>query len=238
MTLQRGRIQADLLLRAPGIPVRPSNEARRRPKPGAMNDASANPGTKGREGAAADEQLMAEFSRGSMDAFGQLFSRYKQPLYGFFRRRLGDPAQAEELTQETFLVILRRSSGYEPRASFRTYLYAVGFNLLRAHRRKTTFRAMFLGVAPEGHEPAVRNTADTGVFLREALSQLERQDREILLLREFEQLDYAEIAEVLRLPLNTVRSRLFRARTRLRELLATPASRPSTRTFTEYEERV
>jgi RNA polymerase sigma-70 factor (ECF subfamily) len=181
---------------------------------------------------------MAAFTHGSMDAFGELFSRYKQPLYGFFRRRTGDPAQAEELMQETFLAILRPSSRYEPRASFRTYLYAVGFNLLRSHRRKTTFRAMFFGAAPEGHEPAVRNTADTEVFLREALSQLDRQDREILLLREFEQLDYMEIAEVLNLPLNTVRSRLFRARTKLRELLAAPASRPSTKTFTEYEERV
>lgn len=203
--------------------------------PGTMTDASTNPG---RDGATTDEQLMVAFSRGSMDAFGELFSRYKQPLYGFFRRRIGDPAQAEELTQETFLVILLPSSRYEPRASFRTYLYAVGFNLLRAHRRKTTFRAMFFGVAPEGHEPAVRSTLDIEVLLREALSQLERQDREILLLREFEQLDYAEIAELLNLPLNTVRSRLFRARTKLRELLAAPASRPSTKTFTEYEERV
>jgi len=206
--------------------------------PGTMNDASINPGTDGREPEATDEKLMAAFTHGSMDAFGQLFSRYKQPLYGFFRRRIGDPAQAEELTQETFLAMLRPSSRYEPRASFRTYLYAVGFNLLRAHRRKMTFRAMFLGAAPEGHEAAVRNTADTEVFLREALSQLDRQDREILLLREFEQLDYTEIAEVLHLPLNTVRSRLFRARTKLRELLTTPASRPSTKTFTEYEERV
>jgi len=201
-----------------------------------MTDASTNPGTE-RKGATTDEQLMVAFSHGSMDAFGQLFLRYKQSLYGFFRRRVADQTQAEELTQETFLAILRPSSRYEPRACFRTYLYAVAFNLLRSHRRKTTFRAMFFGIAPDGHEPAVRSTIDTEVFLREALSQLERQDREILLLREFEQLDYAEIAELLNLPLNTVRSRLFRARTRLRELLA-PASRPSTKTFTEYEERV
>jgi RNA polymerase sigma-70 factor (ECF subfamily) len=200
-----------------------------------MTDASTNPG---RDGTITDEQLMVAFSHGSMDALGELFSRYKQPLYGFFRRRIGDPAQAEELTQETFLAILRPSSRYEPRASFRTYIYAVGLNILRAHRRKATFRAMFFGVAPEGHQPAVRNTTDIEVFLREALGQLDPQDREILLLREFEQLDYAEIAEVLDLPLNTVRSRLFRARTKLRELLAAPASRPSTKTFTEYEERV
>jgi RNA polymerase sigma-70 factor (ECF subfamily) len=70
------------------------------------------------------------------------------------------------------------------------------------------------------------------------VNRLERVDREILLLREFEHLSYAEIAELLRLPLNTVRSRLFRARTALRELLAAPAPKSSSKDFTEYEERV
>src|SRR5689334_16153840 len=91
-----------------------------------------------------DEQLMVAFSRGSTEAFSELFSRYKQRVFGFFRRRVPDPAQAEELAQETFLAILRGSSRYEPRALFRTYLYAIGFKILRAHRRKTAFRATFL----------------------------------------------------------------------------------------------
>ena len=57
--------------------------------------------------AASDEQLMIAFSRGVSDAFGELFSRYKQPLFGFFRRRVVDSALAEELTQETFLAVVR-----------------------------------------------------------------------------------------------------------------------------------
>jgi len=192
---------------------------------------------------ASDEQLMVAFSRGSADSFSELFSRYKQPMFGFFRRRLRDPAQAEELTQETFLAILRASSHYEPSATFRTYLYSIGFNILRAHRRKTAFRAMFHaamfeGAGREDREPAVRNTMDTDMWLRDAVNRLERMDREILLLREFEQLSYAEIAELLGLPLNTVRSRLFRARTALRDLLVAPAPKPSSKDFTEYEERV
>src|SRR3984893_12069847 len=190
----------------------------------------------GQEMVASDEQLMVAFSRGSTDSFGELFSRYKQPLFGFFRRRLRDPAQAEELTQETFLAILRASSHYEPSATFRTYLYAIGFNILRAHRRKAAFRAMFQGI--EDREAVTRNTMDSDVWLRDGVNRLERIDREILLLREFEQLSYAEIAELLRLPLNTVRSRLFRARTAVRESLAAPASKASPKDFTEYEERV
>jgi RNA polymerase sigma factor (sigma-70 family) len=96
---------------------------------------------------------------------------------------------------------------------------------------------MFHG-AERDRESAVRNTMDTDVWLRDAVNKLERIDREILLLREFEQLSYAEIAELLRLPLNTVRSRLFRARTALRDLLDAPAPKSSAKDFTEYEERV
>jgi RNA polymerase sigma-70 factor, ECF subfamily len=184
-----------------------------------------------------DEQLMAAFAGGSKIAFGELFSRYKQPLYGFFRRRVADPAQAEELAQETFLAVLRASSRYEHRALFRTYLYAIGFKILGAHRRKAAFRATFLGTA-EGREPASPNAMDAEVWLRQAVGKLGRLDREILLLREFEQLSYAEIAELLSLPVNTVRSRLFRARTALRDLLTAPAPKPSAEKLTESEGRV
>lgn len=92
-----------------------------------------------------DERLMLAFTQGSPEAFTELFHRYKQPIYGFFCRRVTDPANAEELTQETFFALLRAGARYEPRALFRTYLYAIGFKILHAHRRKAAFRAAFLG---------------------------------------------------------------------------------------------
>ena len=182
-----------------------------------------------------DEQLMAALARGSTDAFNQLFARYGQPLFGFFRRRVADPAQAEELTQETWIALLRAAPRYQAAALFRTYLYAIALNLLRAHRRKAAFRAMFHATAE--HEPSTRNTLDAEIVLRDALRKLDRIDREILLLREFEQLTYTEIAELLDLRLNTVRSRLFRARTALRDLLGAPAPKPSALKVTEEQER-
>jgi RNA polymerase sigma-70 factor, ECF subfamily len=203
-----------------------------------MKDAPGNPEADKPAIAGSDEQLMVAFSGGSAEAFAELFSRYKQPLFGFFRRRVADPAQAEELTQETFLAVLRTSLRYQPRALFRTYLYAVGFRILRAHRRKAAFRATFLGAAGAYREPAAQNTVDAELFLRHAMAKLERTDREILMLREFEQLSYAEIAELLGLPLNTVRSRLFRARTALRELLVAPAPGVPAAKLAESEERV
>ena len=175
-----------------------------------------------------DEQLMLAFAAGQTDAFSALFTRYKQPLFGFFRRRLADPAQAEELAQETFIAVLRSAQRYQPSALFRTFLYAVAFKILRAHRRKAAFRATFFGEQPEGREPASHSSPVIDLFMRQAVASLDRIDREVLLLREFEKLSYAEIAEVLMLPLNTVRSRLFRARTALHDLLGAPApSRPS-----------
>ena len=189
-----------------------------------------NPGENESPGAAhrrpaeqTDEQLMVAFARGQADAFNLLFERYKHPLFGFFRRRLDNTPQAEELTQETFLAVLRGSVRYEATALFRTWLYAIGFKILRAHRRKAAFRAMFSGSAPAHHEPAARDHLDSDMLLQEAVGRLDRMDREILLLREFEQLTYAEIAMLLRVPVNTVRSRLFRARSELRKLLLAPA---------------
>lgn len=189
-------------------------------------DAVSGPGQVAANPPASDEQLMLAFALGSSDAFSELFRRYKQPVYGFFRRRLADSAHAEELTQETFIVLLRSASRYQPRALFRTYLYAIGFQLLRAHRRKTAFRATFFGKPNRVADPGKQDATESNLWVRRAVEKLEPMDREILMLRELEQLSYAEIAHLLRLPLNTVRSRLFRARTALRELLE-PSASPS-----------
>ena len=173
---------------------------------------------------ASDERLMLAFSQGSSEAFTELFSRYKQPIYGFFRRRVAEPAHAEELTQETFLALLRAAARYQPRALFRTYLYAIGFKILRAHRRKAAFRAAFFGQTNSAPDPSRKDATESGLWVRSAVEKLDPIGREILFLREFEQLSYAEIADLLRLPLNTVSSRLFRARTALRNLLEPPSS--------------
>jgi RNA polymerase sigma-70 factor (ECF subfamily) len=187
-------------------------------------------------GGRSDEELMLAFCRGSREAFDELFGRYRQPLFGFFRRRVTDAARAEELTQDTFVAVLRGAERWEPTALFRTYLYAIGLKILSAERRKTAFRAMFLGTA--AREPEARSSLDADVVMRDAVSRLERMDREVLLLREFEQMSYAEIGELLRLPVNTVRSRLFRARTALREVLTVPVAKAPARGLTEFEERV
>jgi RNA polymerase sigma-70 factor (ECF subfamily) len=161
-----------------------------------------------------DETLMLDFQRGSRPAFEELFARYRQPLYGFFRGRLGSGESADDLTQETFLAVIRATTRYEPRALVRTYLYSIAFKLLSAERRKMGRDHLTDLTAICSHD------SDERLWVRQALDRLDANDREILMLREYEQLSYGEIAELLRLPLNTVRSRLFRARMELKGILA------------------
>jgi RNA polymerase sigma-70 factor (ECF subfamily) len=167
-----------------------------------------------------DEQLILELQQGSDEALSELFLRYRERVYGFFRRRISDAAQAEELSQETFHAVLRAAHRYEPRATFRAYLFGIAFYILAAHRRKSALDPT-ASPAPDGPSDPSGINPDNVIWVRQAVARLDPAEREVLLLREFEELSYEEIAKVLHAPVNTVRSRLFRARMALREILAT-----------------
>jgi RNA polymerase sigma-70 factor, ECF subfamily len=181
-----------------------------------------------------DEQLMLDFQSGSKAAFTELFERYRQAVFGYFRRRLADAARAEELAQETFLAVLRAVTRYEPRATFRTYLYGIASIQLLAERRKGAQRTAIFDLKPA--DPPDPRDPEAAVEIRRAFERLEPEDREVLMLREYEQLSYAEIAALQHAPVNTVRSRLFRARQALKELLiARPEVRAPIRKGFEHE---
>ena len=164
-----------------------------------------------------DDELMLAYRAGEQHAFELLFDRYRDPIWRFFRRRVPDARRSEELTQETFLALLRAAARYQPRASFRSYLFGIAFNLLAASRREDR-RAPTTGLdevdvaAPGGDATAV-------LWVRQALSELDAGEREVLMLREYDQLSYDEIAALVGVPVGTVRSRLFRARLALRDKL-------------------
>src|SRR5262245_14363042 len=174
-----------------------------------------------------DEQLMLRFQKGATPAFEELFQRYRKPIYAFFRRRLDDVAGAEEMTQETFIVILRGIERYEPKAQFRTYIYAIALKLLWSERRRA-LREKRTGAELSQQDVAQSAPGDT-FWIRDALSKLDADHREVLMLREYEQLSYDEIAALLDIPVNTVRSRLFRARTELKVLVESQTAREAAR---------
>lgn len=147
-----------------------------------------------------------------------LFARYRQPVWAFFRRRVPDPERARELAQDTFAAVLEAAPRYEPCAAFRSYLFGIAFNVLAAARRRMPrHQTSADGAIGEAAAPA-SDPADV-LWVRQALSALDLDDREILMLREYDGLAYDDIAALLGVPLNTVRSRLFRARLALREAL-------------------
>jgi RNA polymerase sigma-70 factor, ECF subfamily len=163
-----------------------------------------------------DEELMLAFQKGSTESFSELFLRYRHPLFGFFRRRLSNPTRAEELTQECFLAVLQGAERWEPRATFRTYLYSIALKLSAAEYRRSQREPQSGADADDVGRP---NSTEAELRVRRAIAALDAEHREVVLLREFEGLSYEEIATALRIPANTVRSRLFRARMSLKNLL-------------------
>lgn len=161
-----------------------------------------------------DEALMLAFQAGDSGAFDTLFERYRQPIWAFFRRRTVNAADAEELAQDVFLAVFQGRTRYEPRAPFRTYLFGIAFNVVNAWRRRAATHAGDHQLT-DIHAAAATDPTPA-IVVRQALAALDEADREIVMLREFDALSYADIAALIDIPVNTVRSRLFRARVALR----------------------
>jgi RNA polymerase sigma-70 factor, ECF subfamily len=179
-----------------------------------------------------DEQLMLDLRAGAREAFEALFERHRSDVWRFFRRRVGDPARSEELTQDVFVAILQNARRYEARGTFRSYLFGIAYNTLLAERRRGRHRHASL----TADAAAATIDLDVGLWVRRALEALDPDAREVVMLREYEQLAYQDIADVLRIPLNTVRTRLFRAREDLRAaLLRRACLGPAASTLEECE---
>jgi len=163
---------------------------------------------------------MLEVRNGSRAAFETLFARYREPVWRFFRRREADAARAEELAQDTFVGVLEGARRYQGRGTFRSYLFGAAYNVLLADRRRHAQRP---SVPLETDPAADAGDPDAAIWVRTAIATLDEDDRELLMLREYEQLSYQEIADLRRIPLNTVRSQLFRARQALKAALESRA---------------
>ena len=182
----------------------------------------------------ADEALVAELAGGREAAFAELFRRYRPRIEQFVRwHASGRVDTVEEMTQEIFVQLYRSLPGYAGRSSFRTWLYALARNVCRHRRRKRRRRLSFERPEEELGEQGWQRVPDLApsVVDRLAAGELRRSVREevdrlapiyrtVLLLRDWEELSYAEIARVLELPVGTVRSRLHEARAQLTSALA------------------
>lgn len=172
---------------------------------------------------AEDHLLVGRARDGDQRAFAELVRRYQDRVFRFVLRMTGSRDESMELTQDTFMKAWQALPRWEPQAQFATWLFRIARNgALDLLRRRSTLEFVPIEEDPgfAAHQPAPDEQVDLrrrfGV-LDAVLRQLQPEHREILLLREIEQLSYAEIAATLAIQEGTVKSRVARARAALLE---------------------
>lgn len=176
-----------------------------------------------------DEGLLQAWQKGRTAAMERLLDRYQDRVYRFVKWKSGASGpDAEDLAQEVFLQVFRSAHRFGGRSRFRTWLYSVAGNVCRNWMRNAAVRRRHAAAHEDASPGAVADFADERPDPLEALSGTERErivrqavldlevdHRVILLLREWEELSYGEIADVLDLSLGTVKSRVHHARLKL-----------------------
>ncbi len=187
----------------------------------------------------ADAALVARCKTNDLTAFEEMVERYQHKIYGYVRRLVGNETDAEDITQEVFLKALTSLHAFREESSLQTWLFRIATNLCRdLMRRRQRERGWFslwrrteeeqegggerlLDIPDlEGDPERLLLREELGELLQRAIEELPWRMREVLVLHDLEALSYEEIAEALGIPLGTVKSRLFHARARLREALA------------------
>lgn len=172
-----------------------------------------------------DEDAMSALQNGDDLALNRLMGRWQLPLRSFLYRSLRDEQDALDLAQETFVRIYQHRARYRPGARFSTWMFQIALNLsrdqLRRRRRRPTTS---LEEAPEPvttRAPDIAATdAEAAAAVRDAVAALPHELREAVLLSEFQGLSHAEVADAVGATPKAVETRLYRAREKLRTLLA------------------
>jgi RNA polymerase sigma-70 factor (ECF subfamily) len=183
-----------------------------------------------------DETLLLRFGKGQEEAFAVLIQRYERELYGYLRRYLGDGSLAEDVFQNTFLQLYLKSGQYEPGRPVRPWLYTIATHqAIDALRRNGRHQAVSLDIqretSSEGEaqslmellESREEGPIDLAVGqerrerIRASVEQLPDFLRQVLVMAYYQGLKYREIADILSIPVGTVKSRLHAALVKLQE---------------------
>lgn len=185
-----------------------------------------------------DPELVARARRGSQAAYRELLERYQRPVFSIIYRMVRDREQAEDLAQETFVRVFHHIDRYDPRFKFSSWIFKIATNLtIDALRRRepntisldgsryatsdAEIEATTITVPSSDENPEERLEAkELGGEIEQAIGRLRPEYRAAILLRHVEGREYQEIAEIMGLPLGTVKTYLHRARIELRGVLA------------------
>ncbi|MBC7187710.1 MAG: sigma-70 family RNA polymerase sigma factor [Calditrichaeota bacterium] len=178
-----------------------------------------------------DEELIAKFQNGDLYAFDVLVRRYKNQLMNFVCRFVGNREEAEDIVQDTFVRLYRNKHSYRRIARFSTWIYTIAGNLAKTELRKRKGRRL-LAISQLGCEDKDYEIEDSafdpeqevdgtmkGAIIQREIDRLPPKFREVIILRDIQELSYEEISEIIKAPLGTVKSRVNRARLRLQKRL-------------------
>ena len=179
-----------------------------------------------------DQTLIDQCLAGRREAFGQLVERYQHRLYHGLLHALGSAEDAQDIAQEAFVHAFEKLASFKGEAAFYSWLFRIALNASVSARRKTRRMSASVetrrdesGLEPTDENPAsepsyAMDVSDRQRLVRQALSELSEEFRTALVLKEMDGMSYEEIAEVIAVPLGTVRSRIHRARLELRAKLS------------------
>jgi len=181
---------------------------------------------------ATDEELILAFQNGDRNAFNQIVERYKDKLTNFLYRFTYDIDSAQDLAQDTLLKVYIKKDSYKEIAKFSTWIYTIASNLakteLRKIKRRKTYTISDLStddrefVIHQSDAESFEDEEDTlvsGKILQKCLNNLDDEFKNIIILRDIQELSYDEISKILKIPLGTVKSRINRGRFKLKDLL-------------------
>lgn len=188
-----------------------------------------------------DVKLVEQYRQGDSSAMESLIVKYQNRIYNVILKICADPDDAAELTQETFVKIIQNLHKFEGRSGFYTWAFRIAVNLTLNHcqrNAKVSLRSLdaendrydspgrqvlkdYLSDDRAPDAAAIVQRRELYEIAAKALMQLDEAQRTVVTLRDIEGMSYARIAEVLDVELGTVRSRLSRARSKLREILET-----------------
>ena len=179
-----------------------------------------------------DQTLIDSCLAGRREAFGQLVDRYQNRLFHSLLHLLGSREDAQDAAQDAFVNAFEKLSSFRGQSQFYSWLFRIAFNTAVSAKRKTRRMPVSLDARRDasGQEPSdltpstepsyPMDVSDRQRLVRQALSELPEEFRTALVLKEMDGMSYEEIADVVEVPLGTVRSRIHRARLELRDKLS------------------
>jgi RNA polymerase sigma-70 factor (ECF subfamily) len=184
-----------------------------------------------------DPAVVAEARKGSEAAYRELLTRYERPVFSLIFRMVRDRETAEDLAQETFIKVLNNLDRYSPEFKFSSWLFKIANNLTIDHLRRRRVDTISIEGAPDavtaesaratsiavvsGSESPLEEleSRELGTAIERAIAKLRPEYRACIMLRHVEDKSYEEIAEIVKLPLGTVKTYIHRARHELRVAL-------------------